>query len=110
MRASISVFFILNLDTPQKPTHNIASQHRTATPTPVLPCLAEKRVADHFIDRDAKSNAPDAIRPENYYKSCWADKKYLKALLVEHGSYFPKTHQLPAWRTCSNRPNLRLTR
>jgi len=75
-----------------------------------LPCLAEKRVADHFIDREAKSNAPDAIRPENYYKSCWADKKYLKALLVEHGSYFPKTHQLPAWRTCSNRPNLRSTR
>jgi hypothetical protein len=66
-----------------------------------LPCLAAKRVADHFIDRDAKSNAPDAIRPENYYKSCWADEKYLKALLVEHGSYFPKTHKLPTFsRLC----------
>ena len=42
---------------------------------------------DPFLAREAASADPDAIRPENYYRSCWEEVTYTDPLTGAHGTY-----------------------
>src|SRR5205809_5835336 len=42
---------------------------------------------DEFVARESSSPAPDAIRPENFYKSCWDEVVYENPTTHERGIY-----------------------
>src|SRR5436190_7553113 len=42
---------------------------------------------DEFVARESSNGAPDAIRPENFYKSCWDEIVYQNPATGEHGIY-----------------------
>jgi ABC-type sugar transport system permease subunit/ABC-type glycerol-3-phosphate transport system substrate-binding protein len=42
---------------------------------------------DPYLAREATSNDPEAIRPENYYKSCWEEVAYTDPITGERGIY-----------------------
>jgi ABC-type sugar transport system permease subunit/ABC-type glycerol-3-phosphate transport system substrate-binding protein len=42
---------------------------------------------DEFVAREASNPAPDAIRPENFYKSCWDEVVYENPTTHERGIY-----------------------
>ena len=42
---------------------------------------------DPFLARDAASSDPDAIRPENYYRSCWEEVLYTDPVTGDRGTY-----------------------
>lgn len=42
---------------------------------------------DPFLAREARSNDPDAIRAENYYRSCWQEVIYADPITGERGIY-----------------------
>ena len=42
---------------------------------------------DSFLAREAASTHPDAIRPENYYRSCWEEVLYTDPVTGDRGTY-----------------------
>lgn len=42
---------------------------------------------DEFVARESSNEAPDAIRPENFYKSCWDEIAYQNPATGERGIY-----------------------
>jgi multiple sugar transport system permease protein/multiple sugar transport system substrate-binding protein len=42
---------------------------------------------DLYLAREAASGDPEAIRPENYYRSCWEEVVYTNPVTGEHGTY-----------------------
>jgi multiple sugar transport system permease protein/multiple sugar transport system substrate-binding protein len=42
---------------------------------------------DPFLAREATSREPDAIRPENYYRSCWQEVIYTDPITNNRGTY-----------------------
>ncbi|MBA3608476.1 MAG: extracellular solute-binding protein [Chthoniobacterales bacterium] len=42
---------------------------------------------DPFLAREAQSGDPDAIRAENYYRSCWQEVIYTDPITGERGTY-----------------------
>ena len=42
---------------------------------------------DHFVAADTATNDPAAIRPENFYKSCWDEVVYEHPVTHERGTY-----------------------
>jgi multiple sugar transport system permease protein len=42
---------------------------------------------DPYLARDAANKDPEAIRPENYYKSCWEEVTYTDPNTGDHGVY-----------------------
>jgi multiple sugar transport system permease protein len=42
---------------------------------------------DDFLARDAQSGEPDAVRPENFYKSCWDEVVYQNPVSGERAVY-----------------------
>src|SRR5438876_1613394 len=42
---------------------------------------------DEFVARESSNTAPDAIRPENFYKSCWDEVIYENPTTRERGIY-----------------------
>ena len=42
---------------------------------------------DEFVARESSNGAPDAIRPENFYKSCWDEIVYQNPATGERGIY-----------------------
>ena len=42
---------------------------------------------DPFLAREETSGEPDAIRPENYYRSCWEEVTYTDPLTGDRGTY-----------------------
>ena len=42
---------------------------------------------DSFLARDAASDDPDAIRPKNYYRSCWEEVVYTDPVTGDRGTY-----------------------
>src|SRR5438045_6838197 len=42
---------------------------------------------DEFVARESSNGAPDAIRPENFYKSCWDEVVYENPTTGERGIY-----------------------
>ena len=42
---------------------------------------------DPFLAREAQSRDPDAIRPENYYRSCWEEVVYTDPITGDRGTY-----------------------
>ena len=42
---------------------------------------------DPFLAGEATSGDPDAIRPENYYRSCWEEVTYTDPLTGDRGTY-----------------------
>ena len=42
---------------------------------------------DDFVARDASSNAPNAIHPENFYRSCWEEVVYEDPVTGDRGIY-----------------------
>src|SRR3954471_10667473 len=42
---------------------------------------------DEFVARESSNGAPDVIRPENFYKSCWDEIVYQNPATGERGIY-----------------------
>src|SRR5262245_22000621 len=42
---------------------------------------------DPYLDRERMSNDPEAIRPENFYKSCWEEVAYTDPVTGQRGIY-----------------------